>query len=113
MGLPPKYHAQLLAAERPAPRQQHTPLNDGIIIGTREVLRHAHQRNMPEDDVLRITNISREQFTRVRKVILDTLEAGAKPAPRFFSVTPSCFSSSAKDTDSCSGGRSIRWLGTA
>ena len=77
-GLPPHYHAQLLAAERPAPRQQHTPLNDGIIIGTREVLRHAHQRNMPEDDVLRITNISREQFTRVRKVILDTLEAGAK-----------------------------------
>ncbi|PHQ74810.1 MAG: histidine kinase [Marinobacter sp.] len=76
--LPPKYHAQLLAAERPAPRQLHTPLNDGIIIGTREVLRHAHQRNMPEDDVLRITHISREQFTRVRKVILDTLEAGAK-----------------------------------
>ena len=77
-GLPPKYHAQLLAAERPAPRQQLTPLNDGIIIGTREVLRHAHQRNMPEEDVLRITHISREQYTRVRKVILDTLEAGAK-----------------------------------
>jgi HD-like signal output (HDOD) protein len=76
--LPPKYHAQLLAAERPAPRQQHTPLNDGIIIGTREVLRHAHQRNMPEDDLLRITHISGEQFTRVRKVILDILEAGAK-----------------------------------
>ena len=76
--LPPKYHAQLLAAERPAPRQKHTPLNDGIIIGTREVLRHAHQRNMPEEDVLRIVHISGEQFTRVRKVILDILEAGAK-----------------------------------
>lgn len=76
--LPPKYHAQLLAAERPAPRQKHTPLNDGIIVGTREVLRHAHQRNMPEEDVLRIIHLSTEQFTRVRKAILDVLEAGAK-----------------------------------
>ncbi|MDF0749786.1 HDOD domain-containing protein [Marinobacter sp. 71-i] len=76
--LPPKYHAQLLAAERPAPKQKHTPLNDGIIIGTREVLRHAHQRNMPEEDVLRIIHLSGEQFTRVRRVILDILEAGAK-----------------------------------
>lgn len=76
--LPPKYHAQLLAAERPAPKQKHTPLNDGIIVGTREVLRHAHQRNMPEEDVLRIIHISGEQFTRVRKVILDVLEAGAR-----------------------------------
>lgn len=76
--LPPKYHAQLLAAERPAPKQKHSPLNDGIIVGTREVLRHAHQRNMPEEDVLRIIHISEEEFTRVRKVILDVLEAGAK-----------------------------------
>lgn len=76
--LPPKYHAQLLAAERPAPRQKYSPLNDGIIVGTREVLRHAHQRNMPEEDVLRIIHISGEQFTRVRKVILDVLEAGTR-----------------------------------
>lgn len=76
--LPPKYHAQLLAAERPAPNQKQSPLNDGIIVGTREVLRHAHQRNMPEGDVLRIIHISGEQFTRVRKSILDVLEAGAK-----------------------------------
>ncbi|MDL0431351.1 HDOD domain-containing protein [Marinobacter sp. TBZ242] len=76
--LPPKYHAHLMAAERPAPKQKHTPLNDGIIVGTREVLRHAHQRNMPEEDVLRIIHLSGPQFTRVRKVILDVLEAGAK-----------------------------------
>lgn len=76
--LPPKYHAQLLAAERPAPRQTQTPLNDGIIVGTREVLRHAHQRNMPEENVLRLIHISGEQYTRVRKVILDVLEAGAR-----------------------------------
>ncbi|WP_349666087.1 HDOD domain-containing protein [Marinobacter sp. ATCH36] len=76
--LPPKYHAQLLAAERPVPGQTHSPLNDGIIIGTREVLRHAHQRNMPEEDILRIIHISGEQFTRVRKVILDVLEAGVR-----------------------------------
>lgn len=76
--LQPKYHAQLLAAERPAPKQKHFPLNDGIIVGTREVLRHAHQRNMPEEDVLSIIHISGEEFTRVRKVILDVLEAGAR-----------------------------------
>lgn len=76
--LQPQYHAQLLAAERPAPKQKHSPLNDGIIVGTREVLRHAHQRNMPEEDVLRIIHISGEEFTRVRKVILDVLEAGAR-----------------------------------
>ncbi|NMT62018.1 HDOD domain-containing protein [Marinobacter orientalis] len=76
--LPPKYHAQLLAAERPAPGQKLSPLNDGIIVGTREVLRHAHQRNMPEEDVLSIIHISGEQFTRVRKVILEVLEAGSK-----------------------------------
>lgn len=76
--LPPRYHAQLLAAERPVPGQQHSPLNDGIIIGTREVLRHAHQRNLPEEDILRLVHISAEQFTRVRKVILDVLDAGAK-----------------------------------
>ncbi|MEP1217120.1 MAG: HDOD domain-containing protein [Marinobacter sp.] len=76
--LPPKYHAQLLAAERPAPRQSHTPLNDGIIVGTREVLRHAHQRNMPEENVLQLIHMSGEQYTRVRRAILDILEAGAR-----------------------------------
>lgn len=76
--LPPEYHAQLLAAERPAPGQKHSPLTDGIIIGTREVLRHAHQRNMPQEEVLRIIHISDEQFTRVRKLILDFLDPGAK-----------------------------------
>ncbi|MFN2361744.1 MAG: HDOD domain-containing protein [Marinobacter sp.] len=76
--LPPKYHAKLLAAERPVPKKAQNALNDGIIVGTREVLRHAHQRNMPEEDILRIIHISSEQFTRVRKVILDVLEAGSR-----------------------------------
>lgn len=76
--LSPKYHAKLLTAERPAPQQTYAPLNDGIIIGTREILRHAHQRNMAEEDVLKLTHIKPEEFSRIRKIILDSIEAGAK-----------------------------------
>lgn len=76
--LPPKYHAYLLSAERPAPGQKHAPLNDGMIIGTREVLRHAHQRNMAEEDLRKIIRLNSEQFSRVRKTILEMLKNGAR-----------------------------------
>ncbi|AZT84966.1 HDOD domain-containing protein [Marinobacter sp. NP-4(2019)] len=72
--LPPKYHAYLLAAERPAPEQQHTPLNDGMIMGTREALRHAHQRNMAEEKLLSLVRLNEEQFAFVRKALLRMLE---------------------------------------
>lgn len=72
--LPPKYHAYLLAAERPAPGQEHTPLNDGMIIGTREALRHAHQRNMAEEKLLCLVRLDEDQLARVRKVLLRMLE---------------------------------------
>lgn len=74
--LPPRYHAHLLAAERPAPGQQHTPLNDGILLGTREILLHAHQRNMAEDDLRKALMLSDEQFDRVRNSLLAMLREG-------------------------------------
>ncbi|MFL1467683.1 HDOD domain-containing protein [Marinobacter sp. HN1S83] len=77
--LPPKYHAYLLAAERPAPGQVHTPLNDGMIIGTREALRHAHQRNMAEEKLLSLVRLDEEQFVRVRKALIQMLDGGNQP----------------------------------
>ncbi len=77
--LPPRYHASLLAAERPAPEQRHTPLNDGIILGTREVLRHAHQRNLPEEDLRQVLLLDDSQFDQVRGTIATMLREGAGP----------------------------------
>ncbi len=76
--LPPHYHAKLLAAERPSPRQTFAPLNDGMVIGTREILRHAHQRNLGEQTVLKMLHITAEEYTRVRTAILDSIEAGSR-----------------------------------
>ncbi|MEQ9546818.1 MAG: HDOD domain-containing protein [Marinobacter sp.] len=78
--LPPKYHAYLLAAERPAPEQQHSPLNDGMILGTREALRDAHQRNMAEEKLLSLIRLEEEQFVWVRKALLRMLENSNSPA---------------------------------
>lgn len=74
--LPPKYHAWLLSAERPAPKQVHWALTDGLLIGTREVLRNARQRNLAEDKLEQITHLSSEQITRVRAVVLAMLQEG-------------------------------------
>ena len=74
--LPPKYHAWLLSAERPAPRQAHSALTDGLLLGTREVLRHARQRNLSEENLIRIVHLSPEQLGRVRTVLLRMLQEG-------------------------------------
>lgn len=79
--LPPQYHAYLLAAERPSPRQAHTPLNDGMIIGSREVLRHAHQRNMAEDNLRTVIRLDDGQFDQVRQVLLQMLEGSNRARP--------------------------------
>lgn len=76
--LEPEYHARLMEAERPTPSQTHAPLNDGILIGTREILRHAHQQNMAEEEVLGLVHIAPEQFVRIRRLILDAIEAGSR-----------------------------------
>lgn len=68
-GLPPKYHALLLSAERPLPGSLHTPLSDGMILGTREVLRHSRQRNLAEEDLQQLIQLSPEQITGVRKTL--------------------------------------------
>jgi len=76
--LPPKYHAYLMEAERPAPDQEQTTLSDGMVIGSREVLRHAHQRNLPEEDLARIIHLTQEQTDYVRKALKAVLSEGAR-----------------------------------
>ncbi|WP_339781355.1 HDOD domain-containing protein [uncultured Marinobacter sp.] len=76
--LPPKYHAYLMAAERPAPDQEQTTLSDGMVIGSREVLRHAHQRNLPEEDLAKIVHLTSEQTNRVRAALKAGLIEGAR-----------------------------------
>ncbi|MFO8141740.1 MAG: HDOD domain-containing protein [Marinobacter sp.] len=80
--LPPKYQAWLLAAERPAPRQAHTALTDGLLLGTREVLRHARQRNLSEDDLKQIVHLTPEQITPVRNTLLRMLQEGKGAQPQ-------------------------------
>jgi len=74
--LPPKYHAWLLTAERPAPRQRHSALTDGLLLGTREVLRHGRQRNLAEEELRLIVHLTNEQMTTVRNALLRMLQEG-------------------------------------
>ncbi|WP_323751798.1 HDOD domain-containing protein [Marinobacter sp.] len=74
--LPPKYHAWLLTAERPSPTQENWPLLDGLVVGTREVLRHARQRNLAEDELQNIVHISPQQLDQVRAAVLTMLKEG-------------------------------------
>ncbi len=67
-----------MAAERPAPDQEETTLIDGMVIGSREVLRHAHQRNLPEEDLNKIVRLTPEQTGRVRTALRAVLSQGAK-----------------------------------
>lgn len=80
--LPPKFNALLLGAERPAPRQTQTPLNDGMIIGTREVLRHANQRNLAEEDLPKVLKLTPEQIGPVRQSLKTMLQEGGRSAAR-------------------------------
>ncbi|HAS75188.1 MAG TPA: histidine kinase, partial [Marinobacter adhaerens] len=80
--LPPKYHAYLLAAERPAPKQKHTPLTDGMVIGTREVLRHAHQRNLAEEDLPKVVRLTPDQISNIRNALQKMLREGGRSTVR-------------------------------
>lgn len=80
--LSPKYHAYLLAAERPAPKQKHTPLSDGMIIGTREVLRHARQRNLAEEDLTKVVRLNPDQISRLRNALQTMLREGGRSTAR-------------------------------
>lgn len=76
--LPPKYHSYLMVAERPVPDQEQATLIDGMVIASREVLRHAHQRNMPEEDLEKIVHLTPEQTGRVRASLKAVLSEGAR-----------------------------------
>lgn len=80
--LPPKYHAYLLAAERPAPRKPHTPLTDGMVMGTREVLRHARQRNLAEEELPRVLRLTPEQIANVQRALQTMLADGGRSTIR-------------------------------
>ncbi|WP_417567477.1 HDOD domain-containing protein [Marinobacter sp.] len=80
--LPPKYHAYLMAAERPAPKQKHTPLTDGMVIGTREVLRHGHQRNLAEQDLAKVVRLTDSQISTVRSALQAMLREGGRSTVR-------------------------------
>ncbi|WP_111494714.1 HDOD domain-containing protein [Marinobacter bohaiensis] len=71
--LPPRYQAHLLSTERPVRGRTHTPLNDGMILGTREVLRDAHQRNLPEDVLVEALALAPDEFERIRALLLNML----------------------------------------
>lgn len=72
--LPPRFQAILLEAQRPSPISEFTPLNDGIILATREVLRQARQRNLPEEDLRALLRIPEKQFRQVREQLLSMLQ---------------------------------------
>lgn len=74
-GLPPKYHAWLMAAERPAPRQPHSALTHGLLLGTRELLRHARQRNLPEEELRSIVTLQDQDIEAIQAAILTMLDA--------------------------------------
>ncbi|MBW4934247.1 HDOD domain-containing protein [Marinobacter sp. F4206] len=80
--LPPKFNALLLAAERPAPRQTQTALNDGMIIGTREVLQHANQHSLAEEDLPKVLRLAPEQIDQLRQSLRAMLQEGGRSAVR-------------------------------
>lgn len=73
--MPPRYHAYLLEAERPSPVSEHSPLNDGLILATREVLLAARQRNLPEEDLRQLLRLSGPPLEHVRQQ-LDVMVKG-------------------------------------
>lgn len=74
--LPPRYHALLLTAEWSLPDKEHSPLNDGIVLGTREVLRDAHQRNLGIDELLPLLSLNADQLDKVRQILSRLLAEG-------------------------------------
>ncbi|MCK7543737.1 HDOD domain-containing protein [Marinobacter bryozoorum] len=74
--LPTRYHALLLTAERPVPGDAQSPLNDGLTLGTREVLRDAHQRNLAEEELQALLSLDPRQTEKVRQILSRFLAEG-------------------------------------
>ncbi len=75
-GLPERYHDLLNGAESPADSNPPSSLNDGLILGTREILRNAHQRNLPEEELESLVALDPEQLTRMRQSLSRFLAEG-------------------------------------
>ncbi|MBB5320112.1 HDOD domain-containing protein [Marinobacter oulmenensis] len=80
--LPPKYHAWLMAAERPAPRQPHSMLTQALLLGSREVLRHARQRNLPEEELRSSIRLPEQQVVSIQAAVQTMLEESKSPPSR-------------------------------
>ncbi|NWN91061.1 HDOD domain-containing protein [Marinobacter adhaerens] len=76
-GLPTRYRAFLRQAERPEPGQHLTALTDGILLGSREVLRHANQRNLPEEDLQKALHLTPDQLRQARTILKAALSESA------------------------------------
>ncbi|OEY65494.1 HDOD domain-containing protein [Marinobacter sp. X15-166B] len=74
--LPVRYRSLLEAAMVARATQTHTPLADGLVLGSREVLRHAHQRNLPEENLVALLALDQPGFARVREALSLTLKRG-------------------------------------
>ncbi|SFR55848.1 HDOD domain-containing protein [Marinobacter daqiaonensis] len=75
--LPARYHALLLKNPGyPDPDAANSPLRDGIILGTREALRDAHQRNLGDDELRALLSLEPKQLEKVRHILVRLLSEG-------------------------------------
>ena len=78
--LPSSFQASLPATTRPTPMQYSTPLRDGIMLGTREVLRHVNHPTLTEEELRQVMLLEEPQFDRIRGAIAGMLEKEGSPA---------------------------------
>lgn len=78
--LPPNFRSHLMSVKRPTPENRSTPLNDGILLATREVLQHAHQPNLTEQQLSQVLPLEDSQLHRIQGVIAKMLEDNERPA---------------------------------
>lgn len=78
--LPSSFQASLPPTKRLTPPQSSTPLCNGIMLGTREILRHANHPTLTEEELRQVLLLEKPQFDRIRGAIAGMLEKEASPA---------------------------------
>lgn len=78
--LPSSFQASLPPTKRPTPTQSSTPLCNGIMLGTREILRHANHPTLTEEELRQVLLLEKPQFDRIRGAIAGILKKEASPA---------------------------------
>jgi hypothetical protein len=53
-----------------------------MVIGTREVLRHAHQRNLAEEDLPKVVRLTPDQISNIRNALQKMLREGGRSTVR-------------------------------